>query len=191
MSPEMRWAPSIRIAPLLEIGEVLPLNGLGRDPAGDARRCDPPRHEVVVDDVGERVGSRQQGLDGSVRQLRERLVARREYGVGTLVLQHVAQARPVDRGEERVEAARGSRRLEDVYRAPGWRRLAVGRSAGLRVAAVEDRGVHEQSHGRGDDQRDQHAHDEEAGSAHRSLRGSTTAPSDRIEGTHSPTKMPS
>ena len=38
----------------------------------------------------------------------------------------------------------------------------------------------------GDDQRDQHADDEEAGSAHRSLRGSTTAPSDRIEGTHRP-----
>ena len=68
-------------------------------------------------------------------------------------------------------------------------RRLVGAVLG-RVAAVEDRAVDEESESSTDDERHDHAHREEAYGAHGRSRLSTIPPSERIDGTQRPTKMP-
>src|SRR6185369_10960583 len=69
--------------------------------------------------------------------------------------------------------------------------LAAKRALALLLSAVEDRSPDEESERRRDDERHDRAGDEDPEVIHRAALGATRAPSARIDGTQSPTKIPS
>src|SRR3954454_13140362 len=81
--------------------------------------------------------------------------------------------------------------VDDAETAAAWLLAFFGEQPGLLITAVEHRAPEQERH-RGDDEKgDERPDDEQSEVAHRrTVLGSTIAPSERIDGTQRPTKMP-
>src|SRR3954451_24783853 len=81
--------------------------------------------------------------------------------------------------------------VDDAETAAAWLLAFFGEQPGLLITAVEHRAPEQERH-RGDDEKgDERPDYEQAEVAHRrTVLGSTIAPSERVDGTQRPTKMP-
>jgi hypothetical protein len=96
-------------------GDVSAVDGGGHHAIGQVARHDRAGHDVVGQDGGQRFGILQKALDGAFGQRGERLVGGSEDGERTFARQRLDEARGLDSGDQRGEAAGFDGGFDDVH----------------------------------------------------------------------------
>jgi hypothetical protein len=115
MSAVVTVASLIFTVPMSIDGDVGAVDGGGHHAVGQVARHDRAGDDVVGQDGGQRLGVLQKALDRAFGQRGERLVRGSEDGERTFARQRLDEARGLDSGDQRGEAAGFDGGFDDVH----------------------------------------------------------------------------